>query len=342
MCVATKTMRAIVARVEDARKSAVMAGIVPDQRHLGTGGYHVCLVHLRAHGKLGDYSSSRTLDKTPKVTSDGTGYSCACDIGMSKADMIRTYAAVRKVWADHSDPRRQFINAINCWKGSGDATRFNFQTNTSEFATPDHKTHVHADQPRYYVDEGACGANLAAKAGRAVASVIIGESRATWEAREEAHPAPAPGKPTPAPAVWHVAAGDTLFKIAQARKVTVAQLQAWNNLGKGTTIYPGQTIRLTAPPPKPAPPAPAVHVPAWPVGSASFFRPNAHPQHYVCVDQWQTVMHAHGWTITADGYLGPKSGAVLLAFQRAEGLKVTGVLDLATFTRAFTTKNRGR
>jgi LysM repeat protein len=339
VCVATKNMRAIVARVEDARKSAVMAGIVPDSRHLGTGGYHVCLVHLRSHGKLGDYSSSRILDKTPKVTTAGAGYSCACDIGMSRADMIRTYAAVRKVWLDKTDPRRRFINAINCWKGSGDATRFNFQEGTSEYASPDHKTHIHIDQPRYYVDDHACGASLSAKAARAAASVVIGESKAAWLAREDP-PKPAPG-PKPAPATWKVAPGDTLFKIAAERKVTVAQLQAWNNLGKGTTIYPGQYIRLTAPPPKPAP-APKVTIPAWPVGSASYFKPKANPLHYVCVEQWQEAMKRHGWTITADGYLGPKSGTVVLAFQRAEGLKVTGVLDKATFVRAFTTTARGK
>lgn len=342
MCMATQNMRAVVARVEDVRKSAVMAGIVPDQRHLGSGGYHVCLVHLRAHGKLGDYSSSRPLDKTPKVSTTGAGYACACDIGMSRADMIRTYAAVRKVWLDHSDPRRKYINAINCWKGTGDATRFNFQTNTSEYASPDHKTHVHGDAPRFYVDEHACGASEAAKASRAMASVIIGESRATWEGREEPAPKPAPGKPTPAPTVWHVQSGDTLFKIATARKVTVAQLQAWNGLGSSTTIYPGQTIRLTAPAPAPKPPAPKVVVPAWPVAAKAYFRPRDGAPHYNTVAKWQDAMHKHGWAITVDGYLGPKSGVALVAFQRAEGLKVTRVLDKATFTRAFTTSNRSK
>lgn len=337
MCMAPKQLRGVVARVEDVRKSAVMAGIVPDQRHLGSGGYHVCLVHLKAHGKLGDYSSSRKLDKQPAVTAAGANCSCAYDIGMSKADMIRTHGAVRKVWLDRSDPRRRWINAINCWDGSGNATRYNFQTNTAEYASPDHKTHVHGDVPRAYMDPNHPEHD---KAARAHASVLIGESKAAWVAREEPKPA---GKPAAAPATWTVKAGDTLSKIAGARKVTVAQLQAWNNMGKGTTIYPGQNLRTVAPPkpaPKPAPPK--VAVPQWPVGSASFFRPNAHPQKYATVERWQDAMHKHGWTITADGYLGPKSGAVVRAFQAAEGLKVTGVLDLPTFTRAFTTSKRGR
>lgn len=336
MCMAPTQLRGVVARVEDVRKSAVMAGIVPDQRHLGNGGYHVCLVHLKAHGKLGDYSSSRKLDKQPAVTSAGAGCSCAYDIGMSKADMIRTHTAVRKVWLDKSDPRRRWINAINCWDGSGNATRYNFQENTAGYASPDHKTHVHGDVPRAYIDPKHPEHD---KAARAHASVLIGESRAAWTAREE----PKPAVKAAAPAVWPVKSGDSLSKIAAARKVTVAQLQAWNNLGKSTTIYPGQSLRTVAPAKPAVKPRPkAVVVPKWPVGAASYFRPNAHPLKYVVVDQWQTVMKAHGWTITADGYLGPKSGTVLAAFQAAEGLKVTKVLDLATFTRAFTTTKRGK
>lgn len=336
MCMAPKPLRGVVDRVEDVRKSAVMAGIVPDPRHLSSGGYHVCLVHLKAHGNLGDYSSSRPLDKQPKVTKGGTGYSCAYDIGMSKADMIRTHTAVRKVWLDKTDPRRRFINAINCWDGSGDAVRLNFQQNTAGFATADHKTHVHGDIPRAYADPAHPEHE---KAARAHASVLIGESRAAWTAREE----PKPAVKAAAPAVWPVKSGDTLSKIAAARKVSVAQLQAWNNLGKSTTIFPGQSLRTVAPAKPAVKPRPkAVVVPKWPVGAASYFRPNAHPLKYVVVDQWQTVMKAHGWTITADGYLGPKSGTVLAAFQAAEGLKVTKVLDLATFTRAFTTTKRGK
>jgi LysM repeat protein len=337
MCQAPKQLRGVVDRVEDVRRSAVMAGIVPDKRHLKSGGYHVCLYHLRTHGRLGDYSSVRTLDRPPKVSKAGEGYSCAYDIGMSKADMIRTHGAVRKVWLDRSDPRRKYVNAINCWDGSGNAVRYNFQQNTSGYATPDHKTHVHGDAPRVYMDPAH---KEHQKAARAHASILIGESRAAWEAREEPKKATTP-KPKAAPTTWPVKAGDTLSKIAGARKVSVAQLQAWNNLGRSTTIYVGQTLRTVAPAPKPKPKPKAV-VPAWPVAADAFFRPRKDPPAYKTVGRWQAAMKAHGWTITVDDYLGPKSGAVLLAFQRAEGLKVTGVLDKATFVRAFTTTKRGR
>lgn len=339
MCQAPKQLRGVVARVEDVRRSAVMAGIVPDARHYKTGGYHVCLFHLRTHGKLGDYSSSRTLDTPPKVSKAGEGYSCAYDIGMSRADMIRTHGAVRKVWLDRADPRRRFINAINCWDGAGDATRYNFQQNTAGFATPDHKTHVHGDAPRCYMDPAHKDHE---KAARAHASVLIGESRAAWTAREEPRPVGAVTvKPSAVPKTWTVKAGDTLSKVAAGRKATVAQLQAWNNLGSSTTIHAGQVLRTVAPP-KVTPKPPTVAVPAWPVGPADYFRPKADPTAYKTVGRWQAAMKAHGWTIGVDDRLGPKSGAVLVAFQRAEGLKVTGVLDKATFARAFTTTKRGR
>jgi len=335
MCRATTQTRAVVAGVEKKRPSAVMAGIVPDKRHLKNGGYHVCLIHLAANGRLGDYSSSRTLDKRPKVTNGGADNSCAYDIGMSKADMIKTYAAVRKVHGDKGDPRRRFINAINCWSGKGDAKRFNFQTGTVEYATPDHKTHVHGDTPRAYVDASRSKAD-ADKAARAHISVLTGESKAAWLAREE--PSPATTKPAQPvkPTTWAIRAGDTLGKISEKTGVSIANLQRWNSMGTSTVIYAGKTLRLVPPP------APPVVVPRWPVGSASYFKPKADPQRYDTVARWQKAMHDHGWTIVADGYLGPKSGAVLVAFQRAEGLKVTKVLDLATFTRAFTTKKRGK
>lgn len=325
MCMAPTQLRLVVARVEDVRRSAVMAGIVPDKRHLASGGYHVCLVHLKAHGRLGDYSSSRPLDRTPQVGPSGTGCSCAYDIAMSRPDMIRTHAGVRKVWLDKSDPRRKFINAINCWDGAGDAVRYNFQTGTSEYASPGHKTHVHGDVPRAYVDPRHPEHE---KAARAHVSVLTGETRAAWVAREEPRPVKA--------STWAIKPGDTLGKVSKATGVTVANLQRWNGLGTSTTIYAGKVLRLIAPP------APAVVVPRWPVGAGDYFRPRVGAPQYGTVERWQRAMHGHGWTIAGDGYLGPKSGDVLVAFQRAEGLKVTRVLDLATFTRAFTTRKRGK
>lgn len=329
MCMAPIQLRTVVARVEDVRKSAVMAGIVPDRRHLDSGGYHVCIAHLRAYRNFGDYSSSRELDRPPRVSKAGEGYSCAYDIGMSKPDMIKTHAAVKRVHGDKTDPRRKFVNAINVWDGSGDAQRFNFATGKVGYANASHKTHVHGDTPRCYMDPAH---PEHAKAARAHISILTGESRAAWEAREE----PKPAVKAPKPTTWAIKPGNTLAGIARSTKVSVANLQKWNGLGSSTVIYAGKTLRLTAPP------APPVVVPKWPVAAAAYFRPRENPPAYKTVGRWQKAMRDHGWSISVDDYLGPKSGRVLVAFQRAEGLKVTGVLDRPTFVRAFTTKKRGK
>lgn len=329
---APNQLRGVVTSVEAVRRSAVMAGIVPDKRHLDAGGYHVCIVHLRAFKNFGDYSSSGSLDRPPKVSKAGEGYSCAYDIGMSKPDMIKTHASVKKVHGDKTDPRRKYVNAINAWDGSGDAQRFNFQTGKVTFANASHKTHVHGDAPRCYIDPDH---PEHAKAARAHASILTGESRAAWAAREEPRPTgKTPVKPKPTTRL--IKPGDTLGAIAKSTHVSVANLQAWNGMGASTLIFAGRTLRLTAPP------KPPVVAPRWPVKDNAYFRPRDNPPKYVTVGRWQKAMRDHGWTITADDYLGPNSGKVLVAFQRAEGLKVTGVLDKATFTRAFTTKRRGK
>jgi hypothetical protein len=84
---------------------------------------------------------------------------------------------VHAVWADHSDPRRKYVNAINGWDGSGDAIRLDFDKNVAEYASPDHKWHDHGELHRRYVRDP--------KAALAVVSIYRGESKAVWIAREE-------------------------------------------------------------------------------------------------------------------------------------------------------------
>ncbi|MEZ7756917.1 LysM peptidoglycan-binding domain-containing protein [Microbacterium paraoxydans] len=67
-------------------------------------------------------------------------------------------------------------------------------------------------------------------------------------------PAAAPSTPAPAPAAatHTVAAGETLFSIAQRYETTTQSLFAWNGLGASSIIYPGQRLAVQAPAPKPA------------------------------------------------------------------------------------------
>ncbi|MDZ7708023.1 MAG: LysM peptidoglycan-binding domain-containing protein [Trueperaceae bacterium] len=52
-----------------------------------------------------------------------------------------------------------------------------------------------------------------------------------------------PGDDAPAPEIWTVSAGDTLYDIATATGTSVDELVAWNALN-GATIRPGQELRL--------------------------------------------------------------------------------------------------
>lgn len=187
MCIAAPPTRWVADEMERIYPSAVFAGIVPDQRHLDQGGYHVCLNHLWSHGNADDYSNTRRLDESPPVSVDGRKYSAAIDVSLGAADMKRLHARVRRVWADKTDPRRRWVNAINCWDGAGDAVRYDFPANTAGYATPDHKSHTHGDVPRLYVDMAA-DPDRCWLAARAFVSVVAGESRAQWESGQGTQP----------------------------------------------------------------------------------------------------------------------------------------------------------
>jgi len=163
--------------------SAVLSGIVPDKRHLDNGGYHCSVEDLRRYGNGADYSNVRADDKN-----FNSKYGAAFDVTMSTADMKKAHKRIYAVWKDRTDPRRKYINAVNCWDGSGDAVRLDFKKNTAGYATDDHKWHTHNDWPRRYL--------LDPKAARAWISMYAGEGKATWIAREEKPPAKPATKPT--------------------------------------------------------------------------------------------------------------------------------------------------
>jgi hypothetical protein len=151
--------------------SAVLAGILPNAAHLKSGGFHVSIDDLYAHGNGDDYSNTRPNDR-----GFNRQYAAAIDLALGRSDMIRAYGSIHAAWADRSDPRRRFFNAINAWDGSGDATRFDFDANTAKYASPDHRQHTHSEFHRRYV--------LDDQAARALVSIYSGETKAAWLARE--------------------------------------------------------------------------------------------------------------------------------------------------------------
>lgn len=203
--VAAAHTKTVVPAVKATFPSAVLSGIVPDERHLNQGGYHCSINDLNRFGKNGDYSNRNTKDKAPPVTAVGRQNACAVDISLSESDMARMFRNVERVWTNrHSDTRAQFINAINVWDGNRDhaPVRFNFQLGTRAKASADHTWHAHADWVRLFVDQGYSLA-LAQRAARAMVSTMIGQSHDAWQRQEKIGPyvpkPPKPSTPTPPP-----------------------------------------------------------------------------------------------------------------------------------------------
>lgn len=91
----------------------------------------------------------------------------------------------------------------------------------------------------------------------AVSLAGCGGRALNWEAPPSSEPVPARG-------TYTVRSGDTLYSIAFRYGLDHRAVARWNGLGDASLIYPGQRLRLTAPPaaagtarPPPAKPAPA-------------------------------------------------------------------------------------
>jgi hypothetical protein len=207
--IAATHTRAVFPAIKPTYPSAVLSGIVPDQSHLDDGGYHVSLDDLKRYGNLGDYSSTRTLDKSPPVTATGRRYACAIDISLSRTDMVTMYGHVERAWRNRAtDTRTKYVNAINVWSGEAGVrpVRFNFQQGTRANASKDHEWHAHGDWVRVYVDD-AYSALSAERAARAFVSILIGQTHDQWQRQEQLGPyapkppaATQPANPAPAPA----------------------------------------------------------------------------------------------------------------------------------------------
>jgi len=116
------------------------------------------------------------------------------------------------------------------------------------------------------------------------------------------------------------------------------------------TECPGPALRSWVQRGMPAPggaavPAPAPAAPAQPGGKAPEFPASCRPfvsrtQRSRCpgVKPWQEQMLRRGWKAlgAADGIFGPKSEAVLFAFQREKGLTADKLLGPASFAAAWT------
>jgi murein L,D-transpeptidase YcbB/YkuD len=178
--VANQNTKDFASKWDNALPSAVLSGIVGDAHHAANGGYHISIEDQPSS----NYSVTRSDDKAPPGNW-ARNEAAAVDMSMSTSDMVLTYKRVMAVWSNQSDPRRKYVNAVNCFDGIGDAERLDFVSGVRSFATSDHKWHTHLEIRRRYVND--------AKAMDAIWSMVSGEQLAAYEARTgDAGPAPTP------------------------------------------------------------------------------------------------------------------------------------------------------
>jgi len=147
--------------------SAVCSGIKGDTNH--PNGYHISY----NDNSKNDFSTTRPDDKPPNMPSANANDASAIDMSMSSTDMAKSYKNWKRLFDDHSDPRRKYFNAVNCYSGSGEARRLDFVANTNTVASPDHKWHEHCSWRRRYARDQT--------ARKGYVSVGRGDTKQQWE-----------------------------------------------------------------------------------------------------------------------------------------------------------------
>ncbi len=147
--------------------TAVPSGIVGDAAHALRGGYHISIEDQPSS----NYSVIRLDDKAPPGTWSREA-SAAVDMSLALPDMKTVDSRVDLLFMSRLDPRRVFLNAVNCWDGNDSPGRFDMVSNTISTASDDHKWHVHLEFRRRYAND--------LNAMSAVLSVLKGETPKQW------------------------------------------------------------------------------------------------------------------------------------------------------------------
>lgn len=130
--------------------SAVLSGIVGDDAHAASGGYHIS---IESQVNSNDYSIRLEKDKAPPGNWDRNKAS-AIDMSMNTVDMGTMWWRFYNVYVNRaSDPRAQFIReAIGLNPTNGRAQRIDFANGTISDASDDHEWHWHLSLYRMYVN----------------------------------------------------------------------------------------------------------------------------------------------------------------------------------------------
>ncbi len=163
------TTKWIATQWENAYASAVLSGIVGDEAHQKSGGYHISI----ENNSSTNYSVTRPDDKAPPGTWP-RNLAAAIDMSMSSTDMKLCSDRLWNAWYDQTDPRRVYINGFNGWfNDGGPAKRYDFVTQQISETSSDHKWHVHLEIRRRYVTEME-------PAAKAIVSILIGEPKSAY------------------------------------------------------------------------------------------------------------------------------------------------------------------
>lgn len=151
--------------------SATISGIVPDQAHLDSGGYHVSIEDLLRYGNGDDYSYRDSRDRNASDRRASAGI----DISMNEADQKKNWYRWEKVFNDRAwDTRAKYFREYIGWNGKGSAERLDFGKGTRSTASADHKWHSHRSTWRIYVNDWMMA--------KAMASIDRGETHEQWNA----------------------------------------------------------------------------------------------------------------------------------------------------------------
>jgi lysozyme len=122
--------------------------------------------------------------------------------------------------------------------------------------------------------------------------------------------------------------GDIFSRLVENKTIRTAELKTLKAEDDSSTIaLHGQAIDVELRPDGPINPLPPNHL--------LIYKPGIPLKFDKAVEQWQQEMRDDGWKIAADGFYGPKSKKVCIAFQKKEGLAADGIVGPKTWNASF-------
>lgn len=221
--------------------SATCSGIIGDRAHQERGGYHIG----RAFQSTSNYSVVRVDDRQGMGPGDA---SAGIDMSMSTKDMILCTKRLQAVWANPNDPRRKYLNAFNGWLGKGNAIRFDVVRRSTEYASPDHKWHIHLEiRRRWILTRTMVIAVLSALAGESIAAYLKEVGVTAQPVQPAGKTATAKGPQVPAYPGRVLQRNDRQARPDPALKTWQLRMIArgWASIGKADGMFGARTEDVT-------------------------------------------------------------------------------------------------